>query len=253
MRSPRPGVKHHVGVELTETIAPYRPRLLTARGANVQVAFSDRNGGVSDAPYDTLNLALKVGDDAGAVWENRMRVATTAGFQVDDLALARQVHGAAVIGVGPDMAGVVGEADVLTTGEAGKPIGILTADCSPVVLEGDDRIGVVHAGWRGVVAGAVESGLDAVGSVRRAWIGPSIHACCYEVGPEVIDAFRDKDLPVADETHVDPARAAAALLERAGVTDVVVSDECTHCDPRYFSYRRDGTTGRQGAFAWLTS
>lgn len=240
-------------MELIETTTPYRPRLLTARGERVRVAFSDRNGGVSDAPYDTLNLALKVGDDADAVWENRTRVAITAGFETDDLALARQIHGADVIEVEAAMCGVVGEADVLITAEIGKPIGILTADCSPVILEGDGRIGVVHAGWRGVVAGAVEAGLAAVGNVSRAWIGPSIHACCYEVGSEVIEAFRAKDLPVADENHVDPARAAAALLERAGVGEVVVSEECTSCDARYFSYRRDGTTGRQGAFAWLAS
>lgn len=239
-------------MELTETATPYRPRLLTARGERAQVAFSDRNGGVSDAPYDTLNLALRVGDDADAVWENRTRVAITAGFQTDDLALARQVHGADVIEVADGMSGVVGEADVLTTERIGKPIGILTADCSPVILEGAGRIGVVHAGWRGVVRGAVEAGVAAVGTVSRAWIGPSIHACCYEVGPEVIEAFRAKDLPVADENHVDPARAATVLLRRAGVEHVAMSTDCTSCDARYFSYRRDGTTGRQGAFAWLT-
>lgn len=242
-------------MELQEIVEPHRPRLVTGHGERVQVAFSDRNGGVSDAPYDTLNLALKVGDDADAVWENRMRVAATAGFAVDDLALARQVHGAQVIEVDPASCGVVGEADVLVYGgRAGGPvIGVLTADCAAVVLEGKERIGMVHAGWRGVVEGAVEAGIAAVGDVRRAWIGPSIHACCYEVGPEVIEAFRAKDLPVADDNHADPARAATVLLRRAGVEDVVVSDECTSCDPRYFSYRRDKTTGRQGAFAWLTS
>ena len=240
-------------MELTEEIADYLPRLLTARGERVSVAFTDRNGGVSDAPFHTLNLGLFVGDDEGAVWENRIRVGKAAGFDADDVALARQVHGADVIEVEAGRCGVVGEADVLVTDAPGTPIAILTADCAPVILEGAERIGVVHAGWRGVVGGAVEAGLDAVGSVSRAWVGPSIHACCYEVGPEVIDAFRAKDLPVADGARVDPARAAAVLLHRAGVRDVVVSDICTHCDDRYFSYRRDGTTGRQGAFAWLTA
>lgn len=241
-------------VELIEENSPYLPRLLTARGSRVQVAFSDRNGGVSDAPFHTLNLGLFVGDDEGAVWENRIRVGKAAGFDADDLALAKQVHGADVAAA--TEGGMVGEADVLVTelgGRAGRPvIGILTADCAPVVLESRSRAGIAHAGWRGVVGGAVEAAVDSVGEVERAWIGPSIHACCYEVGPEVIEAFRSKELPVAEESRVDPARAAAVLLRRSGVADVVVSDICTSCDERYFSYRRDGLTGRQGAFVWPT-
>jgi YfiH family protein len=236
-------------MELIEEAAPYLPRLLTGTGARVKVAFTDRDGGVSDPPYHSLNLGLLVGDEEGCVWENRIRVAKAAGFDADDLALARQVHGADVVRVeGP---GMVGEADVLITDQPNRPIGILTADCSPVILEGTSSVAVVHAGWRGVVAGAVEAGLEAVGDVQRAWIGPSIHACCYEVGPEVIAAFEKKNLPIADGSHVDPARGAEAILTRAGVTEVVVSDVCTHHDERYFSFRRDGTTGRQGAFAWI--
>lgn len=239
----------HGDVELVEKAAPYMPRLLTASGDRVQVAFSDREGGVSDPPYHSLNLGLLVGDDEGCVWENRIRVAKAAGFDADDLALARQVHGAGVARV--ESPGMVGEADVLVTDRPNQPIAILTADCAPVILEGDDRIGVLHAGWRGVVGGAVEAGIAAVGVVRRAWVGPSIHACCYEVGPEVIEAFDQKGLPTADRSHVDPARGAEELLRRAGVHEVFVSEVCTHHDERYFSFRRDGTTGRQGAFAWI--
>ena len=242
-------------VDLAETITPYRPRLLTARGDRIAVAFSDRNGGVSDPPYDSLNLGLFVGDDEGAVWENRMRVAATAGFDVNDLALARQVHGADSIEVESGTSGMVGEADVLVAdvGDRSPVIGILTADCAPVIVEGAEGFAVIHAGWRGLVAGAIESGVNALGPPRRAWVGPCIHACCYEVGPEVIEAFRDRELPVADESHVDPSVAAEAVLHRLGVSDVVVAEDCTAHDPRYFSYRRDGTTGRQGAFAWATS
>lgn len=236
-------------MELTEETPPYLPRLLTARGVRARVAFSDRDGGVSDAPFHTLNLGLFVGDEEGAVWENRIRVGKAAGFDADDLALAKQVHGAEVAEAA--QGGMVGEADVLVTDVSGPVIGILTADCAPVVLEGTSRIGIAHAGWRGVVGGAVETALSAVGDVERAWIGPSIHSCCYEVGPEVVEAFRAKDLPVEEGTRVDPARSAAVLLRRAGVDQVVVSDICTSCDERYFSYRRDGVTGRQGAFAWL--
>ena len=239
-------------MELIEETPPYLPRLLTARGERVRVAFSDREGGVSDAPFHTLNLGLLVGDEEGAVWENRIRVAAAAGFEADDLALAKQVHGADVVEA--TRGGLAGDADVLVTDvgtSSSRPVlGILTADCAPVVLEGPARAGIVHAGWRGVVGGAVEAGLSAVGDVRRAWIGPSIHACCYEVGPEVIEAFAAKDLPIVDGARVDPARAATILLRRGGVEEIAVSDICTSCDGRYFSYRRDGLTGRQGAFVW---
>lgn len=221
------------------------------RAAGLLVAFTDRHGGVSPTPYDSLNLAARVGDDADLVAENRRRVAAAAGFDVDSLRLARQVHGADVLDVTTEHPVVAGEADVLSTSQRGTVIGILTADCTPVVVAGSDKIAIAHAGWRGLVAGAVEAAVDAVGDVRAAWVGPSIHACCYEVGPEVIEAFRAKGLPVAGPDRVDPGAAAAFALDRAGVAGVWASTDCTHCDPRYFSYRRDGTTGRQGAFVAL--
>ena len=230
-------------------------RLLTDERAaerGIQVFFTDRRGGVSAAPYDSLNLAARVGDDLERVDKNRRRVGGAAGFDVTRLALARQVHGASVIEVHDGDAGVVGEADVLVTRSRAATIGILTADCAPVVLRGDGVVAIVHAGWRGLVAGAVEAGLAATGKVDAAWVGPSIHACCYEVGPEVIDAFESRNLPAVDGTHVDPGRAAAVALQRAGVEAVFVSDACTSCDRSYFSHRRDGVTGRQGAFATLT-
>ena len=213
------------------------------------VAFSDRNGGVSEPPYDTLNLALRGGDVRDRVLENRERAADAIGFSNEDLALSRQVHGRALVEVHAGDAGVRGEADGLITRASGPVIAILSADCATVVVEGADGLAVLHAGWRGLVAGVIEAGSAALGSPLRAWIGPCIRSCCYEVGNEVIDAFRSRDLPIADRDHVDIAEAAATALRRAGVSDVAVSDACTCCDPSYFSYRRDGMTGRQGAFA----
>jgi YfiH family protein len=231
-----------------------RIRLLTDVGASecgVSVFFTDRHGGVSTAPFDSLNLALRVGDDVSRVEENRRRVAGAGGFEVDRLSLARQVHGADVIEVRDGDAGVVGEADVLFTRSRTMTLGVLTADCTPVVLWGEGVVGLVHAGWRGLVAGAVETGVAILGKVNAAWVGPSIHSCCYEVGPEVIDSFTQRALPVADDAHVDPGRAAVVALRRTGVEAIFVSDTCTSCDQRYFSYRRDGVTGRQGAFVAL--
>lgn len=228
-------------------------RLLTGRDdmLGVSVCFTDRNGGSSPAPFDSLNLALSVGDDADAVRDNRARVASAATFDLDALRLAKQIHGAAVLEVGMGSPPVAGEADVLTATERGVTIGILTADCTPVVVAGPDRVAVAHAGWRGLVAGAVEAAVDAVGDVRSAWVGPSIHACCYEVGPEVIEAFERRGLPVAGADRVDPGGAAVVALRRRGVEQIARSTDCTSCDARYFSYRRDGLTGRQGGFVTL--
>ena len=221
------------------------------RSGGVLVAFSDRMGGVSKAPYDTLNLAARVGDDGSDVDTNRRRVATAVGFEADALVLARQVHEAGVLEAGPDDSGVIGEADILVTRTPGRVLAILSADCVPVILHGDGVVGVVHAGWRGLVGGAIEAGIAVVGSVTQAWVGPAIHACCYEVGPEVVEAFTGAGLPIAGHDRVDPGRAAVAALRRAGVVDIQAVTDCTSCDPRYFSYRRDGVTGRQGSFVGL--
>ena len=215
------------------------------------VAFADRRGGSSAPPYDSLNLGGRVGDDAAAVAGNRQRAARAVGFDAERLVLARQVHEARVIEASAGDAGVLGEGDGLLARGPGPVLSILTADCAPVVVAGASGIAVLHAGWRGLVAGVIEKGVAALGDAHSAWVGPCIHACCYEVGPEVVAAFEEHDLPVADGRHVDPSQAARVLLERAGVTNVAVAEECTHHNPDYFSYRRDGVTGRQGAFAAL--
>lgn len=222
-----------------------------ARDAGVLVAFTARLGGVSRAPYDTLNLAVRVGDERADVMENRRRAAGAAGFDSDRLALALQVHAADVLDVAPGETGVLGEADGLFGAAPGPVLAILAADCAPVALWGSRGVAIVHAGWRGLVAGVVAKGVERVGEVHAAWVGPSIHACCYEVGPEVVDAFEAAELPVHDDRHVDPGRAAGAALRDAGVAAVAVSDVCTCCDRRFFSYRRDGVTGRHGAFVSL--
>ena len=222
-----------------------------ARDLGVLVAFSARLGGVSRAPYDTLNLAVRVGDERADVIENRRRAAAAAGFDAERLALAIQVHAADVLDVGPDHAGVLGEADGLYTATPGPVLAILAADCAPVVLWGERGVAIVHAGWRGLVAGVVAKGVERVGEVHAVWVGPSIHSCCYEVGPEVVAAFGAAGLPAHDDSHVDPGEAAGAALRAGGVENVVVSDVCTACDERFFSYRRDGVTGRHGAFVSL--
>ena len=210
------------------------------------VAFSDRSGGISRAPYDSLNLGARVGDDFASVSENRRRLGAALGFAPGDLAVARQIHGADAIevGAGPFPASC-GDADVLHTRSSGTALAILTADCTPVVVAGEMGVAIAHAGWRGLVAGAIERALEVVGPVSSAWVGPSIRSCCYEVGPEVIEAFSAAGLPVAGPDRVDPGEASVAVLERSGTGSIAFAGVCTHCDERYFSYRRDGVTGRQ--------
>jgi polyphenol oxidase len=222
-----------------------------ARERGWLVAFSSRRGGVSEPPFDSLNLAGRGGDHTDRVAQNRRRAAAAIGFPLGSLVLARQVHGTGRLHAHAGRSGVLGDADIITASESGPVLGILTADCAPVLLVGDRGIAVAHAGWRGLVAGVIESAVNAVAPVTAAWIGPCIHACCYQVGPEVIEAFRASGLPVAEGDRVDPADASLFALRRAGVEHVATADACTSCDPNYFSYRRDGVTGRQGAFLAL--
>lgn len=222
----------------------------------VRVAFSKRLGGVSRAPYDSLNMSPFLEDDPEDVARNHERFRDS--LSVGSLKFVKQVHGSTVLDAGfaQPVAGeacVLGEGDALVAerGEAGGVV-VLAADCVPVLLAGSDRIAAVHAGWKGLVGGVIERALDAVGDVKAAWVGPSIRGCCYEVGNEVLDAFAEADLPRTDESHVDPGGAAAVILGRAGVPEVTTASDCTYCDATFFSYRRDGVTGRQAAaIAWI--
>lgn len=128
-------------------------------------------------------------------------------------------------------------------------LGILSADCAAVAIAGDRGLALVHAGWRGLAGGVIAKGVAAAGRVWGAWVGPAIRSCCYEVGTEVVEAFTSARLPVADRAHVDVSAAAVAALRDAKVDNLAAVEECTCCTGSYFSYRRDGTTGRQGAFA----
>ena len=238
---------------LTEVVEANVPMLRDESAATdgILVAFTGRAGGVSGPPFGSLNLSTSVGDDPAHVEENRRRVSTALKVSSSRMVFARQVHGAGVLEANNSGGGVLGEGDVLIATGTGPVLTILTADCVPVILEGSSAIAAVHAGWRGLVAGAIEAAADRIGGIRRAWVGPSIRACCYEVGPEVIAAFRNAGLPVAGDDRVDPGRAAVVALRRTGARSVLSTDICTSCDRGYFSHRRDGSTGRQAALTAL--
>ena len=163
----------------------------------------------------------------------------------------RQVHGGTVISV--TRPGLAGSADGLITDQPELPLTIATADCMPIIVEGDRSVAILHAGWRGVASGVINAGIEAMrvlgDTPRRAAIGPSIGPCCYEVGEEVTAAIGDQTSRTTSGTpSVDLWSAAVAQL--SGI-DVWRSDVCTFTEPGLWSYRRDATEERQVSVAWL--
>lgn len=212
-----------------------------------RVAFSTRQGGVSEGRYASLNLGLLTADTAANVEENRRLLCTEVGADPERLALNRQVHGSLVRRA---QAGDRGEhADGLWTDTAGVPMLAMTADCLPVAIartNGDaPALAVLHVGWRGLLDGVIAHGVEALGGSLAAAIGPGIGPCCYEVGPEVADRF---DAELLRRRNLDLWTAAERALRAAGVVEVERTDLCSACHPDlFFSHRRDqGTTGRQG-------
>ena len=228
----------------------------------VEIRVSTREGGVSQSPYDSLNLADHVGDKVECVAENRRRLAEA--LPGDAVCWLNQVHGVSAVEATP---GVVPDADAHWTAARDLPLAVLTADCLPVVLIAGDAscVGIAHAGWRGLAAGVLESLLAAMPAEPAsitAWLGPAISNAQFEVGPEVRDAFI-ADLPEADDAFEaspyrlghymgDLYKLARLRLERAGVGHVSGGHFCTASESRFYSHRRDdGVTGRLATVIWL--
>ncbi len=223
--------------------------------------FPTRRGGVSTGRRASLNLGYRWGDDPENVIENRRRVATVAGYDAERLQVTKHVHGTDVWVVGDELAEGA-EFDGLVSNRAGDTLGAFAADCIPIVFVDPVArvVGAAHAGWRGTVNGVapnvvrvMEERMGARAEDVRVALGPSIGVCCFEVGPEVVEAFRARfgELPglvVAgpSKEHVDLRVATRALLEGCGVKPEHIDDgpPCTRCDPdRFFSFRRDGIEG----------
>ena len=233
------------------------------RLGGARARFTDRWGGNSAAPFDSLNLADHVGDDPDAVTANRTRVATI--FEVPDATwvLPRHVHGSTVLTVDEaSELGVIGpvrdEGDGAATNRFGVLLGALGADCAPIAIANDTACAAVHAGWRGAVGGVVEAGVAAVRALGtgpvRAVVGPCICVRHYEFGADTLaDIVARVGPEVRGHTESgDPAfdlRGAIRLaFSRADVAgaDVEILDICTAESADHFSYRRDGVTGRHG-------
>jgi YfiH family protein len=244
-------------------------RWLEASMPGATAAFTTRLGGVSESPFDRLNLGALNDDAVESVVENRRRLATALGLSPERVAFAHQVHGAELAEHAestprssfasreaveaqrtPEREDVpVADGQVVTA--AGTAALVLVADCVPVALTGAKGVAMLHCGWRGLAAGIVAKGVAAIEATAAA-VGPSIGPCCYEVGPEVLAAFGRLGDGVAGGRMLDLPEVARRLLLEAGVERVEVSGLCTSCEPKlFFSHRRDqGRTGRQAGLVW---
>jgi YfiH family protein len=233
---------------------------------SVRAAMSLRPGGGSPPPFESLNLADHVGDDPVAVHNNRLRLQDALGLPAEPLWLA-QVHGTQVLQVDEASAHAPAPpvADAAITRTPGRVLAVLIADCLPVLFARTDgsAIGVAHAGWRGLAGGVLEATVQALGvpaEALQAWLGPGICAQHFEVGEEVRASFC-AHAPHASEAfernargrwQCDLYRLARQRLEALGVSAVYGGGHCTYGEPEaFFSYRRDGATGRMAALIWL--
>jgi len=235
---------------------------LTHMALTARHGFFTRRGGVSTGPYASLNANFAGGDDPAHVAENRARVAAALGLAVSNLLGLHQVHGTHVVTVeAPWQAGQGPDADALVTKHPGLALGVITADCAPVLLHDADAgvIGAVHAGWRGAAAGVLEAAIAAMGALgatpagTKAVVGPCVGQDSYEVGPDL----RDQVLPTLagaaalfrsgrppDRQHFDLAGYCLARLRAAGIADAYALGVDTFADAeRFFSHRRRTLAG----------
>jgi YfiH family protein len=223
--------------------------------AGYEVAFSTRQGGVSEGPFESLNLGRLTEDEPANVEENRRRLCAAVGADPERLAMNRQVHAASVHRAEAGARGRPG--DGLWTDEPGVPMVKFTADCLPIALargNGEPGLALLHAGRLGLLEGIIEAGVGVLGGRAVAAIGPGIGPCCYEVGEEIADAYRHRfGADVVVRRNLDLWTAAERVLRAAGVESIERFDLCTACDPdRFFSHRRDaGLTGRQGVIGYV--
>lgn len=227
--------------------------------ARVKACVTTRAGGVSVAPFDSLNLGTHVGDDPVAVKKNRQRLLSQLGCKP---AWLQQVHGIDVLEAAPE---TLAEADASWTATPGIPCSVMTADCLPALFcdRNGGRVAAAHAGWRGLAAGVLEATLDALAVAPEdtlVWLGPAIGPQAFEVGAEVREAFVSQHAQAAQAfgASLNPGRYMADIYELArirlaarGVAAVYGGGFCTYSDPRFYSYRRAARTGRFASLIWL--
>jgi len=238
-------------------LAPWTERAAERGGAlyvapsldprDARIWFFTRKGGISEPPYDSLNVSTSVGDYPEAVADNRARI--KAAMDGRGSAWVRQVAGDSILRVeGP---GFAGEGDALVSGREGISLVVAVADCVPVALTGQGSVAMVHSGWRGTLSGIAGKAVGEVGgsapAPMRAYIGPCIRGCCYEVSDELAGKFADRfGSEVVSGRMLSLPDAIRTNLEEAGVEEVHDLGLCTGCRPdRFFSHRKQKPrTGR---------
>ncbi|WP_020410250.1 peptidoglycan editing factor PgeF [Hahella ganghwensis] len=223
-----------------------------------------RQGGISLPPYQSFNLGSHVGDHSEAVKFNRERLASEVGLSPGSVQWLKQVHGTRVIDVDQVVVDEI-EADAAYTTRSGVACCIMTADCLPVLFASIDgsEVAVAHAGWRGLAGGVLENTLSCFTDPNRVvvWLGPAIGPDAFEVGDEVMEVFAEKNAKMADaftasahqkgKWFADIYLLARLTLNSAGISNVYGGQCCTFSDAdRFFSYRRDGVTGRMATLIW---
>lgn len=211
--------------------------------------FTNRQGGVSDTPYNERNLALHVGDDREKVLLNRAALASELGLPVTDLFFMNQSHGCEIIEIDhTSVASDIRECDAMFTRTPGKALAVLTADCAPVLLFGERTSAVVHVGWRGLFGGILERVLQVMATEKfSALIGPTICGNCYEIGNDLFAQASERGYIVGNQS-LDIPRSIISILEKNSgekITEISWSGECTMERDDYYSFRREQTTGRQ--------
>src|SRR5258706_7578462 len=229
--------------------------------ARVRAACTRGSGGVSAAPYASLNLAAGVGDERGSVAENRRRLRAALGLPAEPLWL-HQIHGTGVFDA--DGSAAPGRADAAVTRRDDRVLAIMVADCLPVLLAGDDGavIGAAHAGWRGLASGVLEAAgaaIDADPPGLHAWLGPALRPPPFQVGDEVRAQFLAGDaraeagftVNTRGRWQCDLTLLARQRLARMGVTRISAVERCTYADAaNCYSYRRDGQSGPMAGLIW---
>ncbi|MEZ9229836.1 peptidoglycan editing factor PgeF [Vibrio amylolyticus] len=231
--------------------------------SNIKAVASTRLGGFSLPPYDGLNLGTHVGDDRATVEKNREKFAQHCSMPTPPIWL-NQTHSIEIANVSDSTLEVL-EADGATTRVPNVVCSAMTADCLPVLLTNDQgtQVAAVHAGWRGLSNGILEKAVaqfDEPTSVI-AWLGPAIGSTAFEVGEDVVRAFTRVDssaecafIPrsTPNKWFANMDMLAQQRLNRIGVNNIFSSNLCTYdMEEQFYSYRRDGVTGRQAVFIWI--
>ncbi len=232
--------------------------------ATVKSVVTTRNTGRSLPPFDSFNIADHVEDVAERVHANRQLLQDKLHLPAEPVWL-QQVHGIRVVRA--ELAAEVEIADASTTEELNTVCTVMTADCLPVLLcnQAGTQVAAVHAGWRGLVDGILETSVNTfqqAGQELMAWLGPAIGPAAFEVGDEVRQMYLDADADLTDafvagipgKWYLDIYTAAEIRLNKLGVTAIYGGGLCTHTDStRFYSYRRDGVTGRMASMIWIAA